>query len=357
MSPGQDEPVPDSPPPGGGDFVRPFLLEVPGLLGRLTRAGPTVDAILTRHDYPGPVARLLGEFLALASTLASLLKYDGTFTLQTKGDGPVGMMVADVTAGGALRGYADVKQPRLDAELAASGAPAPGCARLLGRGSLAFTVDPGGESERYQGIVEITGDSLADCVHHYFRQSEQLKTGIKLAAGLHDGHWRAAGLLVQQLPGEETAWKPGAPAEDGRDESRAGDGRDEARAGDGRDESRAGGGGDESPGALGSGEEDDWRRSLALMASCRDEELLDPALAADDLLYRLFHQERVRVYRTRPLSLGCRCSRERIETILRSLPRPEVEEMKVGGEVIMTCQFCNVDFRFDDAGLDGVYAP
>ncbi len=330
MSPGRDEPLPDSPPPGGGDFVRPFLLEVPGLLGRLTRAGPAVDAILTRHDYPGPVAHLLGEFLALACTLASLLKYDDTFTLQTKGDGPVGMMVADVTAGGALRGYADVKQPRLDAELAASGAQAPGCARLLGRGSLAFTVDPGGESERYQGIVEITGDSLADCVHHYFRQSEQLKTGLKLAAGLHDGHWRAAGLLVQQLPGEETAWSPGAPAKDGRDETQ---------------------------GALGSGEEDDWRRSLALMASCRDEELLDPALAADDLLYRLFHQERVRVYRTRPLSLGCRCSRERIETILRSLPRPEVEEMKVGGEVIMTCQFCNVDFRFDDAGLDGVYAP
>ena len=306
--------------PPDHDFVRPFLLEVPGFLGRLTRLGPAVDDILTRHDYPESVARLLGEFLALAGTLASLLKFEGNFTVQTKGDGPVRMMVADVTADGALRGYAEVERAKLRAD-------SPGGPRLLGAGYMAFTVDPGGDSERYQGIVEIAGETLADFVHHYFRQSEQLKTGIKLSAGRVDGQWHAAGLLVQQLPVDEEAWVPGAAAEP------------------------------DAPAVLGSGEEDDWRRVQAFMASCRDEELLDPALAPDDLLYRLFHEERVRVYRTRPLSMGCRCSRARIERILRSLPRGEIEEMKVEGEVIMTCQFCNVDFRFDDAALSDVYAP
>ncbi len=316
-----------SPPPAGGDFVRPFVLEIPGFLGRLVRLGPIVDAVLTRHDYPDPVARLLGEFLALAGTLASLLKFEGTFTVQTKGDGPVGMMVADVTADGELRGYADVDRDRLEAEVAAGAPDQPNSARLLGGGYMAFTVDPGGDSERYQGIVEIAGETLADFVHHYFRQSEQLKTGIKLSAGRVDGQWHAAGLLVQQLPVDAEAWVPGAAAKP------------------------------DAPAVLGSGEEDDWRRVQAFMASCRDEELLDPALAPDDLLYRLFHEERVRVYRTRPLSMGCRCSRARIETILRSLPRGEVEEMKIEGDVVMTCQFCNVDFRFDDAALEDLYAP
>jgi molecular chaperone Hsp33 len=313
-------------PPAGGDFVRPFLLEIPGFLGRLVRLGPTVDAILTRHDYPEEVALLLGEFLALAGTLSSLLKFEGTFTVQTKGDGPVGMMVADVVAGGALRGYAEIDRERLEAEVAACAPDRPSSARLLGGGYMAFTVDPGGDSERYQGIVESAGETLADCVHHYFRQSEQLKTAIKLSAGRVDGQWHAAGLLVQQLPVDENAWLPGAAEP-------------------------------EEPAVLGSADEDDWRRVQAFMASCRDDELLDPAVAPDDLLYRLFHEERVRVYRTRPLSMGCRCSRARIETILRSLPRGEVAEMKVEGEVVMTCQFCNVDFRFDDAALEDVYAP
>jgi len=313
-----------------GDFVRPFLLEIPGLLGRLVRLGPVVDTVLTRHDYPEPVARLLGEFLALAGTLSSLLKYQGTFTLQTKGDGPVRLMVADVTSDGELRGYAEVDPAGLEMARAAEGGPeAPGgvaeVARWLGSGYMAFTVDLAPDGERYQGIVELTGDSLADCVNHYFRQSEQLKTGFKLTAGRGAGKWRAGALFLQQMPESGGAWTPGLP-------------------------------GEPEEIVLGSSEEDDWRRALAFMASCSDEELLSETLAADDLLYRLFHEERVRVYRVRPLSLGCRCSRARLETVLRSLPPDEVREMTVDGEVVMTCQFCNVDFRFNDAALDDIYA-
>jgi len=306
--------------------VRPFLLEVPGLLGRLVRLGPLVDTVLTRHDYPEPVARLLGEFLALAGTLSSLLKYRGSFTLQTKGDGPVRLMVADVTPQGELRGYAEVDRAQLETVLSAgAGDASQGIALILGKGYMAFTVDLAPDGERYQGIVELSGESLADCVNHYFRQSEQLKTAFKLVAGRRAGAWRAGALFLQQMPETGGTWSPGLPEEP------------------------------QDP-VLGSGEEDDWRRALAFMASCSDEELLSETLPADDLLYRLFHEERVRVYRVRPLSLGCRCSRARLETILRSLPSEEVRDMQVDGEVVMTCQFCNVDFRFDDAALDDIYA-
>ena len=312
--------------PAVGDFVRPFLLEVPCLLGRLVRLGPLVDTVLTRHDYPEPVARLLGELLALAGTLSSLLKYEGTFTLQTKGDGPVRLMVADVTSEGELRGYAEADPAVLETALtAAAGADAPAVARWLGSGYMAFTVDLAPDGERYQGIVELAGDSLADCVNHYFRQSEQLKTAFKLTAGRSAAGWRAGALFLQQMPASGGTWSPGLPDQP-------------------------------QDIVLGSGEEDDWRRALAFMASCRDEELLSEWLPANDLLYRLFHQERVRVYRVRPLSLGCRCSRSRLETILRSLPHDEVREMTVDGEVVMTCQFCNVDFRFNDAALNDIYA-
>ncbi len=313
-------------PPIGTDFVRPFLLEASGLLGRLVRLGSVVDTVLTRHDYPEPVARLLGELLALTGTLSSMLKFEGTFSLQIKGDGPVSLMLADVTSERGLRGYADIDQPRLDAVLAERGPEAAGCAALLGTGHMAFTVDVAGQTERYQGIVELAGENLADCVHHYFRQSEQLKTGLKLAASRVDGQWRAGGLLIQQMPEDGRDWVPG------------------------------GGTDDHDGGVLGSGQEDDWRRTLAFMASCSDAELLDEELPADDLLYRLFHEERVRVYKTRPLSLGCRCSRERIERILGSLPPDEVAEFKVDGEIVMTCQFCNIDFRFDETALESIYS-
>ncbi|MCG8357510.1 MAG: Hsp33 family molecular chaperone HslO [Kiloniellales bacterium] len=295
------------------DFVRPFLLEIPGLRGRLVRLGALVDLILGRHDYPEPVAALLGELVALSAALSSTLKFDGIFTLQTKGDGPVRMMVADVTSGGELRAYAEVDADKL-AEVWEEGAAArPSATALLGQGYLAFTVDQGDNSERYQGIVELEGDSLAEIVQHYFRQSEQFNAAIRLAAGRAEGAWRAGALILQQLPEEGEEW-------------------------------------------LGSGEEDDWRRNVVLMSSCRDHELLDPALSADQLLYRLFHEERVRVYEARLLHEGCRCSRERIESVLRSLPDEDLEYMKVDGELVVTCQFCNIDYRFSEQSIDDIRA-
>ncbi|MGH7114131.1 MAG: Hsp33 family molecular chaperone HslO, partial [Stellaceae bacterium] len=178
------------------DLVQPFQIEPFALRGRLVRLGPAIDRILSQHAYPEPVAAMLGEAITLAVLLAGALKYDGIFTLQTKGDGPIRLMVADVSTEGALRGYAQYDEEKL----AAAAGTAASARRLLGSGYIAFTVDQGEAADRYQGIVELSGSTLADCAQHYFRQSEQLQAGIKLAVGRSGpgGAWRAGGLMLQR---------------------------------------------------------------------------------------------------------------------------------------------------------------
>ena len=187
------------------DLVQPFQIEATSLRGRLVRLGSVVDTIVTRHAYPDPVAALLGEAITVAVILAGALKYEGVFTLQTKGDGPVRLMVADVTSAGAVRGYAQYDEALLAKAMSGSAIRAPNAAsvpRLLGAGHIAFTVDQGEHTDRYQGIVELQGATLAECAHHYFRQSEQLQAGIKTAIGRDpaSGAWRAGGIMLQRLP-------------------------------------------------------------------------------------------------------------------------------------------------------------
>ena len=291
------------------DIVLPFQIEAPGLRGRLVRLGDAVDTILKRHDYPPPVAALLAEALALSATLSAALKYDGIFTLQLKGDGPVPMLVTDVTTAGAIRGYAEVSGELPD-DLAIAAAPV---RSLVGKGYLAFTVDQGEHTERYQGIVELTGDSLTECIDHYFRQSEQFSAAMQVTAGQNDaGQWRAGAMMLQRLPDQEAI-----VALEERDEA--------------------------------------WRRSVILMSSVTAAELLDPALAPADLLFRLFHEDGVRVFEQQPISFGCRCSHERAARILASLPRQEVKELIVEGEVTVTCQFCSETQHFDEGEIAGLY--
>ena len=291
----------------GDDLILPFQIEAQGLRGRLARLGPLADEILHRHAYPASVARLLAEMLGLAALLAGALKYDGVFTLQTSGDGPVRLMVADVSSGGTLRGYAQFDASRLPEGSEAS------VPRMLGVGHLAFTVDQGDFTERYQGIVELTGATLADCVHHYFRQSEQLQCALKLGTLEEDGHWRIGAVMLQRLPPPEESAEAEA-AEDG------------------------------------------WRRALAFMASVRSAELTDAALPPEDLLFRLFHEDGVRVFRKHPLSAGCRCSRERVAEVLRAMPAEELVALQDEGEAVVTCEFCSRQYRFDRETLAGFAA-
>src|SRR5215467_6877884 len=286
------------------DLIQPFKIEGQAVRGRLVRLGPLIDSVLDRHQYPPVVAELLGELVALAAGLAGALKYDGVFTLQTKGDGPVRLMVADVTSEGDVRGYAQFDAEKLAAVTRAASGASLSVPKLLGAGYLAFTVDQGSHTERYQGIVELTGATLADCVHHYFRQSEQLRAVVKVAAGrTPDDGWRAGALMLQRLPPEAGA-------------------ADEV--------------------------EDGWRRGLALMASSTEAELLDPELAPNDLLYRLFHEDGVRVFTPAAVRAGCRCSRERVERVLRSFPAEEVRSLMVDGRVVATCEFCSSVYTFSE---------
>ncbi len=299
------------------DLVQPFMLETSGIRGRLVKLGESLDTILGRHEYPEPVATALGELLLLASVLSSMLKFSGVFTLQVKGDGAVSIMVADITSEGDLRGYAGFDADKLAAlEAARSGdAERFSVSELLGKGYLAFTVDQRADTDRYQGIVELDGESLADCLLHYFRQSEQIQTGLLVSVGRDgEGHWRGGGLGLQHLP-------------------------DEAKASGQNEDLR----------------EEDWRRSMILQASCTETELLDVSLPANDLLFRLFHEEGVRVFERRAIAFGCRCSSSRLEAVLAQMPREEVETLKVDGVVVATCEFCSTDYRYDDAALDRLY--
>jgi molecular chaperone Hsp33 len=284
------------------DLVQPFRIDPFALRGRLVRLGPAVDRILSQHDYPEPVAAILGEAITLAVLLAGMLKYDGVFTLQTKSDGPVRLIVADVSTAGAVRGYAQYDRERLPALRAGS----PSVPELIGAGYIAFTVDQGEDTERYQGIVELLGATLAECAQHYFRQSEQIQAGIKLAVARSGpgGAWRAGGLMLQRVPPE--------------------------------------GGYSVLPDDV----EDGWRRAMVLMSSATAAELVDPALAPRRLLFRLFHDEGVRVYDTLPLAARCRCSRERIAGILRSLPAADVDDMRQDPVTTVTCEFCNARYEF-----------
>lgn len=299
------------------DIVRPFQIDPFRLRGRLVRLGPALDSILTRHDYPEPVAAMLGEAIALAVALSGALKYEGVFTLQTKGDGPIRMMVADVTTSGILRGYAQFDKAKLE-ELGRDAALS--VPRLLGAGYLALTVDQGEHTERYQGIVALEGASLAECVHHYFRQSEQVEAGIKVAVERRAWRsgppaWRAGALMIERLPKAE--------------------------------------GGIASREA----EDDGWRRAMILMSTSTAGELLDPELPPEDLLFRLFHEEGVRAYKPHDLKAGCRCSRERVETMLKALGPGEVGNLKVDGRLEVTCEFCSAVYVFAEEDIAALASP
>jgi molecular chaperone Hsp33 len=313
------------------DLIQPFQIETLLAEGRLVRLGRAVEAVLGAHHYPAPVARLLGECLTMAAVLAGGMKYDGVLTLQLKGDGPVRILVADVTSDGAVRGYAQFDQARLDqaelepaqlepAQLEPAGAgPVP---RLLGAGHLALTVDQGPETERYQGLVALEGATLADCAHTYLRASVQLDAAVKLAVGrVPDGSgglaWRAGGLMVQRLASVDRQLLSGEALDDDQEVS--------------------------------------WRRAVILMGTTTEDELLDPGLHPHRLLYRLFNQDRVRVFEPAPLAMACRCSEARVEHVLRSFPRAEIETMKVDNKVIVTCEFCNATYEFDAHRLEGLY--
>jgi molecular chaperone Hsp33 len=292
------------------DLLRPFQIERSHLRGRFVRLSDTVDYVLKAHDYPPAVSDLLGQLLVLAGALAGGLKFQGSFSLQIRGDGPVGLLVADCTNDGQMRGYAS-----FDAERVA-GVAGEGPMALVGQGVLALTVDQrsvGGEVS--QGIVELGGETLADCMLAYFTRSEQVRTGIRVAVGRDGlaGRWHAGAIVVQALPVADPRKEPEA--------------------------------------------EEDWRRAMVLLSTATDEELIDPALAPDDLLFRLFHEDGVRVFQPLALAPGCGCNDERVRAMLQSFPLDDLEAMRQDdGSITVTCQFCSRVYHYDQDRLGELLA-
>ncbi len=294
--------VPDIVVPRG---ITPFYLPGRPVRGRVVRLGPLADALLTRHQNHPAVTSLAGQALALAAALAAALKFRGSFSLQAKSDGPVPMLLADCTEAGALRGYARADEEKLNTLLAETDTPS--ASALMGRGYLAFSVDQGVDMERHQGIVAIEGDTLADMALHYFRTSEQLQCSVRLACALTPEGWRASALILERVATE---------------------------------------GGIDS--ALISAEADEaWHTATVLAATLTDAELLDDTLLPDLLIWRLFSGEGVAIDRPRALAYGCRCSRARLAGILEGFEPDDLDHMAVGGDIVMTCEFCNLDFRFE----------
>lgn len=274
------------------DVLTPFMLEGGAVRGRVVRLGAVADTILGRYDYPPHVARMLGELLLAAAMLSSNLKQQGIFTLQVRGNGLVPLMVVDAMYGGALRGYAEVKPEAQDALRAiADYNPR----HMVGEGAyMAITLDPGENMERYQGIVALEGDSIAEALMAYFTNSEQLAASVQMTVEHHAG-WNAAGLMIERLPS--------AP--------------DDANA------------------------QNMWDYARAVGHTVTSAELLDPRLDAPALLYRLFHEEGVWVYDPHFFSVGCRCSRERIVSLLSGMKEEDRKHMVVDGRIDVHCQFCN----------------
>lgn len=313
----------------GDDIVLPFRTVRSGVVGRLIRLGPAIDAILAPHDMPDPVSQALGEAVALTAMLGSALKIDGRLTLQTKSDGLLDFLVVSFEVPGRVRAYARYDKTRVGngQGLAAS--------ELLGRGHLAITIDPGEDMERYQGIVELTGEGIAEAALTYFSQSEQIPTFLRLAVARHytageNGQpgrwqWRAGGLMIQNLAREGGTDDEAAAADDDGGAVFFDDAEYDAEE----------------------IENDDWERTRILAATVEDHELLDPTLAPDRLLYRLFHEEGVRVFPPAEIEAHCRCSREGVAAFLASFGARELADMReADGSISVSCEFCTTTYRF-----------
>lgn len=286
----------------GFDQILQFTVPDRDARGRMVRLGPVLDTVLSAHSYPAPIRNLLAEALVLTALLGALLKDDqGQLTLQAQTqDGVVDLLVCDYRAG-EVRGYVRHDRARLD-ELG----PHPSLHALFGDGYLAITFDLAASDQRYQGIVPLEGDSLASACEAYFFQSEQVPTLIRVGVHTEGGHCVAGGLLVQHLP----------DGEEGRE-------RLHARL-----------------------DHPEWEHIAALAGSLRPEELTDPALSLEALVWRLFHDEsEVRVLPGASLTRGCRCTSDYYRDILARFGADERAEMANDeGLIVVDCAFCSREF-------------
>lgn len=294
------------------DIVAGFQVESRAVRGRVSRLGETLDLILSAHDYPEPVARMLGETVLLAGLVGNALKFDGRLIVQAQGKGPLAFLVAEYVAGEGVRGYAKLDREAYETAAASKTDDESWVKCLLGEGLLALTIDHGPSMEPYQGVVPLEGDSLIEAAETYFRQSEQLPTRIRVAVGQHWDEagtktWRGGGMMLQAFASDET--------------------RGEVA--------------------------DDWDHCRALFETIEDAELLDPDLSAGTLLYRLFNEDGVRLFEPMSLPRRCGCDRQHLAVLLQRFSQDDRDHMLVDGKIVMTCEYCNKDWAFTPQEVGG----
>jgi molecular chaperone Hsp33 len=275
------------------DSLERFVFESAPIHGRIVHLDATWRAVLERRQYPTPIRDVLGELMAAAALLTATLKFDGRLIMQVKGNGPVRLLVVECSSERTMRGLAQWDGDIRAGELV----------DLLGDGQLVITIEPANGKERYQGVVELEGASIARLLEGYFARSEQLATRLWLAADAH----QATGMLLQRLPDKHGP------------------------------------------------DIDAWERAVHLGSTLTRQELL--ALPAKDILHRLYHEEDIRLFNRVPVSFRCSCSRERVERVLRMLGEDEIRSiLHEKGKVDVDCEFCGNHYEFDAVEVEQLFA-
>ena len=291
------------------DCVIPFQLEKTSIRGRIIRLDKALKTIISQHNYPALVNKYLSETILLAAALSDCFKFDGLFTLQISGSGPLRLIVVDIDEKKNIRGCARFDEAAL-AELVDNQQNQ--LLHVVGAGYMAFTIDPKLGDNRYQGTVELEGATLSEATHHFFRQSEQLETGIviKVNAEAETVDYAGAAMMIQRLPIEA-----------------------------------------QTPLEIQEQLDDQWIHSISVISSLKTNELLDRNLSTNDLLYRLFWESGVRVYEPKLLVAKCRCSNEKITTMLSTFPQEQLEEMVFNNQIEVTCEFCGQAYVFPETQI------
>lgn len=295
------------------NVIQPFSLEKSNVRGRMVRLGSVLTDIMDQHQYPAPVASLLSEIVTLCIMLSGMIKYDGVFSLQVKSEGAIKSMVADVTSEGEVRAYAGFDEEAIIEQAKNVKGDDTHFYSLLGTGYMAFTVKSNSQADQsYQGIVALQGESILKDVEHYFEQSEQLQTSFKTAIHPQDGFWRAGGIMIQNMPAEATLSK---------------EKQEEA--------------------------EEDWNRPSVMLSTCKDDEIVSPNLHSADVLFRLFHEDGVRVYSPKPLRFGCQCSRSKVEGVIATLSKDDIDHLFAEeDEMSVKCEFCSAEYKFTETQVN-----
>ncbi len=308
------------------DTVLPFQLDRSGLRGRVLRLDGALDHILTRHDYPAPVAAMVAEVALLAALIGPTIKLRWKLSLQVRGNGAIRTLAADYYAPAEagqparLRAWASFDPERLDDRPAFE---------QIGEGYFAVLIDQGAGNLPYQGITPLAGGALSACAASYFAQSEQLPTRFALAYGRarlkgEAERWRAGGIMLQTLPATPTeameASREGALVE--------------------------------AADILQGAQSEDWNRANILLDTVEEVELIDPGLAPTDLLVRLFHEEAPRVFDPQPVQFGCSCGEDRVRNTLSIYSAKDIARMTTEeGVVTADCQFCGAHYEMDPRSL------